>query len=430
MNLNIKKRKNIVMNISDLNENYTMQREKEKKINLPKEVIKTNKDNIFMHNNSRQQKTKCSLYIKKYPSRDNIDINSTMNLDDPSNKVHPSTPIISKVISLSKNHKTTNVTSSSINPQDDCSNMIYKRKQSKDSSKKIPFAPYKQKASFVRLSFKKPDKEVKPKQEISSISFSINGNNTSELTNQTYTIEDDRPKIKEKGKGGKLTSQIPEISPLSTNRTDSVNDSFKGVIKSKLVENSKNNNSNLTNDQLLLLVKSNIERVKTIHDQNQSRYSLNSHNDSKQLISETMNKLLPEKEKSFIPFNQTLNITKTCITDFSYQDSSRYSKEDISLSMLNKRKQKHKQKINNNYQLNIHRKEISNLSKEHKDKKYSLIYDYAKISKELNKDQYKIKEIPSNDLHRKFNSNNCHKLFNSQNIIENEKGIDTYITSK
>ena len=162
MNLNIKKRKNIVMNISDLNENYTMQREKEKKINLPKEVIKTNKDNIFMHNNSRQQKTKCSLYIKKYPSRDNIDINSTMNLDDPSNKVHPSTPIISKVISLSKNHKTTNVTSSSINPQDDCSNMIYKRKQSKDSSKKIPFAPYKQKASFVRLSFKKPDKEVKP----------------------------------------------------------------------------------------------------------------------------------------------------------------------------------------------------------------------------------------------------------------------------
>ena len=61
MNLNIKKRKNIVMNISDLNENYTMQREKEKKINLPKEVIKTNKDNIFMHNNSRQQKTKCSL---------------------------------------------------------------------------------------------------------------------------------------------------------------------------------------------------------------------------------------------------------------------------------------------------------------------------------------------------------------------------------
>lgn len=431
MNLNIKKRKNIVMNISEYNENKTMQREKEKKINLPKEVIKTNKDNIFIHNNSRQQKTKCSLYIKKYPSRDNIDINSTMNLDDPSIKVQPSTPIISKVISLSKNHKTTNVTSSSIYSQDDCSNMIYKRKQSKDSSKKIPFAPYKQMASFVRLSFKKPDKEVKPKQEISSISFSINGNNTSELTNQTYTIEDDKPKIKNKGKCVKSTTQIPEISRLSTNRTDSVNDSFKGVIKTKLVENTKNNNSNLTNDQLLLLVKSNIERVKTIHDQNQSRYSLNSHNDSKQLISETMNKLLPEKEKTFIPFNQTLNITKSCITDFSYQDSSRYSKEDISLSMLNKRKQKHKQKIINNYnQLNIHRKDISNLSKEHKDKKYSLIYDYAKISQELNKDPYKIKEIPSNDLHRKFNSDNCHKLFNTQNIIENEKGIDTYITSK
>ena len=33
MNLNIKKRKNIVMNISELNDNYTTQREKEKKIN-------------------------------------------------------------------------------------------------------------------------------------------------------------------------------------------------------------------------------------------------------------------------------------------------------------------------------------------------------------------------------------------------------------
>lgn len=419
------------MNISELNDNYTTQREKEKKINLPKEVIKTNKENIFIHNNSRQQKSQCSLYIKKFPSKDNIDTTSTMNLEDSSIKVHPSTPIISKVISLSKNNKSIKNITSSIFPQDSIKriNMVYKRKQSKDCDKKIPFAPYKQMASFVRLSFKKPEKETKPKQEISSISFSINGNNTSEMMNQTNTTEDDKSKIKDKVKAVNVTAQIPEISPLSTNRTDSVNDSFKGIIKSKVTEISKNNNNHLNSDQLLLLVKSNIERVKTIHDQNQSRYSMNSHNDSTQLISETMNKLLIPREKTYIPFNQTLNITKSLITDSSYQDSSRYNKDDISLSILSKRKQKHRQKIIPHYnQMNIHRKEISNLSKDNKDKKYSLIYDYAKISQELIKDTHKVKEIPSNDLHRKINSDNCHKSFSTQNI--NEKRIDTYMTSK
>lgn len=611
MNLNTKKR--LITGLSNI-DNKTVQ--KDKIINLPKEIIRKNNNKKLIERPSQSQSTSSmsqySLYKKKsiFPIK-YTELNHTADSKFKNeNTEGTKSPIISKVISFSKTEGFNNYKSAlgtyTIQKQQKplLTNMIYKRKKSKDGNEVIKKPQINQniKNAKIRidhyLTYSGKNKNVSlnktpikislnkgaikitaAKEKSNNISLQENQNNSidkhtlcgnniktihnisvnnynantykdnvieintfiqnndfnnviqKEKNKETKELEGDKETAKPNMDGVLLPNTkfeqksqfntIPEISPLSTNRTDNINNNTNDSFKtSKLIKGShkekekdlstKINKDILNNEYFISILKKNIKRLKENHENHRASFTIGSykdkkyplpltkdesiqstpthyssstiiHNDSSRQISNSSYKPIilnkgslishphsqyPSNtnltdngnEYNYYSYSQVLHGNNLIGMDFSNPNSHRHGNNDYfsglnshngqkssfeelySLHTRNKKcelsfntsargkkgvEQKQSNYLSYNYRGAIgknlfgeqeHMHSVSSFGDKEKDcssKKYNLIYDYDKISKEL------YGEINKDGTSKKLGYSNscvCHRKNNSMNL--------------
>ena len=384
MNLNTKKR--LISGLSNI-DNKTVQ--KEKIINVPQEIIRKNNNKKLFERPSQSQSTSSmsqySLYKKKsiFPIKYTELNHTTDNKLKNENTEGTKSPIISKVISFSKNDKINTSKSIlgtyTIQKQQIplLTNMIYKRKKSKDGNEvtkktqinqniknakiridnyltytgkdknlslnKTPIKISLNKGAIKITTTAKEKNNTIPLQEnqnnsidkhtlcenniktIHNISVNNYNSNTykdSVIEINTFIQNNDfnnviqqqkkNQEIKELDKDKEISktnidgvllpstkneqktqsNTIPEISPLSTNRTENINnntnDSFKASKLNKTLDKDKDKNLStkinkdiLNNEYFISVLKKNIKRLKENHENHRANFTIGSYKDKK-----------------------------------------------------------------------------------------------------------------------------------------------------
>ena len=378
---------------------------KEKVINIPKDLIIKNSSKLS--NQVHSSLYPFSLYKKKPSKNVNFsELCDTIHSDVKPDEKIPKSPIISKVISFSKKKNVNIFTREQKVPN---SNLIYKRKKSKDCNEVGRKKKIKPTADI------KPIKIEQPKVSINTIpihNIAVNNFNTNTYKDSIIEINT-------------FINNNNDTTPLSTNRTD--------TSSSKL----KINKEILNNDHFISILRKNINRIKSSNE-----YTISSYKEKKypQMIPNTIattvetpktnyNKsaLIPYhtsvktdidngNEYNYYIYSQVLNSTNSLNTDVG-SSSHRHGNTDYYLESNSSRNVPTR---NSQSDLNYKDNNFNSVGLQRQSaKKYNLIYDYDKISKELYSEINNRKMTTSN-------SYVCHRKNNSMNLRSNDFMKDYY----